>query len=168
MIKKIDSETKKPLQGAVFKITRGDGSVVRESAVTDAYGLIHLPELETCTLVIAEAAAPDGYAIDETPKTIEVRAGQTYEVTFTNTRRSSLTIRKIDEDTRQPLKNAVFSISKANGELVKDRAETDENGVITLDGAHGLHTGRDRSRSAGWVHFAGHAQDHRGQGGRQL
>lgn len=134
LIKKIDSETKKPLQGAVFKITRGDGSVVRESAVTDAYGLIHLPELETCTLVIAEAAAPDGYAIDETPKTIEVRAGQTYEVTFTNTRRSSLTIRKIDEDTRQPLKNAVFSISKANGELVKDRAETDENGVITLTG----------------------------------
>lgn len=134
LIKKIDSETKKPLQGAVFKITRGDGSVVRESAVTDAYGLIHLPELETCTLVIAEAAAPDGYAIDETPKTIEVRAGQTYELTFTNTRRSSLTIRKIDEDTRQPLKNAVFSISKANGELVKDRAETDENGVITLTG----------------------------------
>ena len=27
LIKKIDSQTKKPLQGAVFKITRGDGSV---------------------------------------------------------------------------------------------------------------------------------------------
>lgn len=98
------------------------------------HGLIHLPELETGTYIITEIKAPDGYVIDETPKTVELREGQTYEVTFSNTKRSGLTIRKIDEDTRQPLKNAIFSISKANGEIVKDRAETDENGVITLTG----------------------------------
>ena len=134
LIKKIDSQTKKPLQGAVFKITRGDGSVVRENALTDASGLIHLPELETGTYIITEIKAPDGYVIDDPPKTVELREGQTYEVTFSNTKRSGLTIRKIDEDTRQPLKNAIFSISKANGEIVKDRAETDANGVITLTG----------------------------------
>ena len=134
LIKKIDSQTKKPLQGATFKITRGDGSVVRESVTTDADGIIHLPELDTGTFIITEVSAPDGYAIDETPKTVEIRAGQTYEVTFTNTKKSGFTIKKIDEDTRQPLKNAIFSISKANGEIVKDRAETDENGVITLTG----------------------------------
>lgn len=134
LIKKIDRQTKKPLQGAVFKITRGDGSVVRESVTTDADGIIHLPELDTGTFIITEVSAPDGYAIDETPKTVEIRAGQTYEVTFTNTKKSGFTIKKIDEDTRQPLKNAIFSISKANGEIVKDRAETDENGVITLTG----------------------------------
>ena len=134
LIKKIDSQTKKPLQGAVFKITRGDGSVVRESVTTDADGVIHLPELDTGTYIITEVSAPDGYAIDEPPKTVEIRAGQTYEVTFSNTKRSGLTIRKIDEGTRQPLKNAIFSISKANGEIVKDRAETDETGIITLTG----------------------------------
>lgn len=134
LIKKIDSQTKKPLQGATFKITRGDGSVVRESVTTDADGIIHLPELDTGTFIITEVSAPDGYAIDETPKTVEIRAGQTYEVTFTNTKKGGFTIKKIDEDTRQPLKNAIFSISKANGEIVKDRAETDENGVITLTG----------------------------------
>ena len=134
LIKKIDSQTKKPLQGATFKITRGDGSVVRENAVTDATGLIHLPELETGTYIITEIKAPDGYVIGETPKTVELREGQTYELTFSNTKRSGLTIRKINEDTQQPLKNAIFSISKANGEIVKDRAETDANGVITLTG----------------------------------
>ncbi|MBS6639830.1 MAG: hypothetical protein KH295_02110 [Clostridiaceae bacterium] len=134
LITKIDGDTGEALQGATFKITRGDGSVVRENAVTDASGLIHLPELETGTYIITEIKAPDGYVIDETPKTVELREGQTYEVTFSNTKRSGLTIRKIDEDTRQPLKNAIFSISKANGEIVKDRAETDENGVITLTG----------------------------------
>ena len=134
LITKIDGDTGEALQGATFKITRGDGSVVRENALTDASGLIHLPELETGTYIITEIKAPDGYVIDETPKTVELREGQTYEVTFSNTKRSGLTIRKIDEDTRQPLKNAIFSISKANGEIVKDRAETDENGVITLTG----------------------------------
>lgn len=133
LIKKIDSQTKKPLQGAVFKITRGDGSVVRESVTTDADGIIHLPELDTGTFIITEVSAPDGYAIDETPKTVEIRAGQTYEVTFTNTKKGGFTIKKIDEDTRQPLKNAVFKITKANGEFVKE-AETDANGIITLDG----------------------------------
>ncbi|WP_373165034.1 SpaA isopeptide-forming pilin-related protein [Agathobaculum sp. Marseille-P7918] len=133
LIKKVDSQTKKPLQGAVFKITRGDGSVVRESVTTDADGLIHLPELDTGTYIITEISAPDGYAIDETPKTVEIRAGQTYEVTFTNTKKGGFTIKKIDEDTRQPLKNAVFKITKSNGEFVKE-AETDANGVITLDG----------------------------------
>ena len=133
LIKKIDSQTKKPLQGAVFKITRGDGSVVRESVTTDADGVIHLPELDTGTYIITEISAPDGYAIDETPKTVEIRAGQTYEVTFTNTKKGGFTIKKIDEDTRQPLKNAVFKITKSNGEFVKE-AETDANGVITLDG----------------------------------
>ena len=132
LITKIDGDTGEALQGATFKITRGDGSVVRENAVTDASGLIHLPELETGTYIITEIKAPDGYVIDETPKTVELREGQTYEVTFSNTKRSGLTIRKIDEDTRQPLKNAIFSISKANGEIVKDRAETDANGIITL------------------------------------
>ncbi len=132
LIKKIDSQTKKPLQGAVFKITRGDGSVVRESVTTDADGVIHLPELDTGTYIITEISAPDGYAIDETPKTVEIRAGQTYEVTFTNTKKGGFTIKKIDEDTRQPLKNAVFKITKSNGEFVKE-AETDANGVITLD-----------------------------------
>lgn len=133
LIKKVDSQTKKPLQGAVFKITRGDGSVVRESVTTDADGLIHLPELDTGTYIVTEISAPDGYAIDETPKTVEIRAGQTYEVTFTNTKKGGFTIKKIDEDTRQPLKNAVFKITKSNGEFVKE-AETDANGVITLDG----------------------------------
>ena len=133
LIKKVDSESKEPLPGAVFKITRGDGSVVRESITTDADGVIHLPELDAGTYIITEISAPDGYAIDETPKTVEIRAGQTYEVTFTNTKKGGFTIKKIDEDTRQPLKNAVFKITKSNGEFVKE-AETDVNGAITLDG----------------------------------
>lgn len=133
LIKKVDSETHKALSGATFKIARGDGSVVREAAVTDSDGIIHLAELDTGTYVITEVKAPDGYVIDETPKTVQLRKDQTYEVTFENTQQSGLVIKKIDEETRQPLKNAQFRITKSNGELVKE-AETDENGTITLNG----------------------------------
>lgn len=132
LIKKVDSQTKKPLQGATFKITRGDGSVVCESVTTDAKGVVHLPGLETGTYIITEISAPDGYVVDSTPKTVELVSGQTYEITFSNTKKAGFIIKKIDEDTRQPLKNALFKITKANGEFVKE-AETDENGVIALN-----------------------------------
>lgn len=133
LIKKIDSQTNKPLQGAVFKITRGDGSVVRESAVTDADGLIHLPGLDTGTYIITEISAPDGYAIDETPKTVEIRAGQTYEVTFTNKRVYGLQIRKVIKGTNRPLGGCTFTVEKANGEMVGSYT-TDSAGLATVTG----------------------------------
>lgn len=132
LIKKVDSETGKTLSGARFKVTRGDGSVVLEDGVTDAYGTLHLPELDTGTYIVTEIKAPDGYVIDDMPKTVELRAGETYTVTFENTKKSGVTLKKIDEDTRQPLKNAVFTIAKASGEMIAAQAETDVNGMITL------------------------------------
>lgn len=133
LVKKVDAQTSKPLAGASFKITRGDGSVVRENVVSDVDGVVHIPELDTGVYIITEVKAPSGYVIDETPKTVQLRKGQTYEVTFKDTKQSQLVIKKVDEDTRQPLKNAKFKITKSNGELVKE-TETDENGTITLTG----------------------------------
>ena len=133
LVKKVDAQTSKPLAGASFKITRGDGSVVRENVVSDVDGVVHIPELDTGVYIITEVKAPSGYEIDETPKTVQLRKGQTYEVTFKDTKQSQLVIKKVDEDTRQPLKNAKFKITKSNGELVKE-TETDENGTITLTG----------------------------------
>lgn len=133
LIKKVDAQTSKPLAGASFKITRGDGSVVRENVVSDVDGVVHIPELDTGVYIVTEVKAPDGYMIDEAPKTVQLRKGQTYEVTFKDTKQSQLVIKKVDEDSRQPLKNAKFKIVKSNGELVKE-TETDENGTITLTG----------------------------------
>ena len=133
LIKKVDAQTSKPLAGASFKVTRGDGSVVRENVVSDVDGVVHIPELDTGVYIITEVKAPDGYMIDEAPKTVQLRKGQTYEVTFKDTKQSQLVIKKVDEDSRQPLKNAKFKITKSNGELVKE-TETDENGTITLTG----------------------------------
>ena len=71
--------------------------------------------------------------MDAAPQTVVVSENDTQTLTFTNTKKQELVIRKIDEDTRQPLKNALFSIAKANGEVINGRAETDINGLITIN-----------------------------------
>lgn len=133
LIKKIDAQSHKPLQGAVFRITRGDGSIVREDAVTDSDGAIFLPELEENTYVISEEKAPDSYQLDSTPKTVQLRAGETYEVTFTNTRVYGLQIVKTIKGTNKPLSGCVFKVTKANGEVI-GKYTTNSAGLATVSG----------------------------------
>jgi len=70
--------------------------------------------------------------LDAAPQTVEVNESDTQILTFTNTKKEGLVIRKIDEDSRQPLPHAIFSITKSNGEVINGRAETDINGLINL------------------------------------
>ena len=133
LIKKVDAQTSKPLAGASFKVTRGDGSVVRENVVSDADGIVHLAELDTGTYIITETKAPDGYVIDEAPKTVELRAGQTYEVVFSNSRSYGLQIRKIIKGTNKPLSGCVFRVAKANGEII-GKYTTNSAGLATVSG----------------------------------
>lgn len=133
LIKKVDAQTRKPLAGASFKVTRGDGSVVRENVVSDANGIVHLAELDTGTYIITETKAPSGYVIDETPKTVELRAGQTYEVVFSNSRSYGLQIRKIIKGTNKPLSGCVFRVAKANGEII-GKYTTNSAGLATVSG----------------------------------
>lgn len=133
LIKKVDAETKKPLAGASFKVTRGDGSIVRENATTDVDGIAHLSELETGTYIITETNAPSGYVIDETPKTVQLREGQTYEVIFTNSRSYGLQIRKTIKGMNKPLSGCVFKVTKANGEVI-GKYTTNSSGLATVNG----------------------------------
>lgn len=133
LIKKVDAQTSKPLAGASFKVTRGDGSVVRENVVSDADGIVHLAELDTGTYIITETKAPSGYVIDETPKTVELRADQTYEVVFSNSRSYGLQIRKIIKGTNKPLSSCVFRVAKANGEII-GKYTTNSAGLATVSG----------------------------------
>lgn len=133
LIKKVDAQTSKPLAGASFKVTRGDGSVVRENVVSDVDGVVHIPELDTGVYIITEVKAPDGYVIDETPKTVQLREGQTYEVVFSNSRSYGLQIRKTIKGTNKPLSGCVFRVAKANGEII-GKYTTNSAGLATVSG----------------------------------
>lgn len=133
LIKKVDAQTSKPLAGASFRVTRGDGSVVRENVVSDADGIVHLAELDTGTYIITETKAPSGYVIDDTPKTVQLRKGQIYEVVFSNSRSYGLQIRKIIKGTNKPLSGCVFRVAKANGEII-GKYTTNSAGLATVSG----------------------------------
>ena len=132
-IKKIDEDTRQPLKNAIFSISKANGEIVKDRAETDENGVITLTGLTDCTLIVTEIEAPDGYILQDMPKTIEVKAGGNYEMTFTNKRAYGLQIRKVIKGTNQPLDGCTFTVEKANGEMIGSYT-TDASGLATVTG----------------------------------
>lgn len=135
LITKTDADTKKPLAGAKFKVTTADGTVVGNANgefMTDSNGEILIPNVKPDSYVVTEIQAPDGYEISEEAKTIKVGTdGGTYQLRFADRALNGLVISKIDEETREPIKNVTFEVSKMNGERI-GTYRTDSDGKIAL------------------------------------
>lgn len=135
LITKTDADTKKPLAGAKFKVTTADGTVVGNANgefITDSNGEILIPNVRPDSYVVTEIQAPTGYEISEEAKTIQVGTdGGTYQLRFADRALNGLVISKIDEETREPIKNVTFEVSKMNGERI-GTYRTDSDGKIAL------------------------------------
>ena len=112
-IKKVDAETGDPLPGAVFRVTMPNGSI--KDVTTDENGIAHLIDLESGEIIVKEIRAPEGYLVDETEHHVRLESGKTAEITLKNSKEPSLTIRKIDSVTKQPMAGVKFSITVKNG-----------------------------------------------------
>lgn len=135
LITKTDADTKKPLANAKFKVTTADGTVVGNANgefITDSNGEILIPNVKPDSYVVTEIQAPEGYEISEEAKTIQVGTdGGTYQLRFADRALNGLVISKIDEETREPIKNVTFEVSKMNGERI-GTYRTDSDGKIAL------------------------------------
>ncbi len=116
-IKKVDEKSGEPLSGAKFKVTKQSGDIIGEYT-TDKDGFINVPTLEPGYYAVSEMKSPNGYLLDETPKTVEVKTNTPTVVTFTNKKLTALQIKKIDENSGEPLSGAKFYVEKQNGEYV--------------------------------------------------
>ena len=114
---KIDSVTKKPLKGAEFTLYKQNGEIVGRYT-TDADGLIIVDPLSPGWYKIVETKTLDGYVLDDIPKDIQITNNQFVQAVFENAPKSTLIIRKIDADTRQPLEGAEFTVKTVSGALV--------------------------------------------------
>ncbi len=135
IITKLDKRTGEPLYGAVFKVTKDDGSVVGNANgryTTDRNGMIHIYGLPTDTYVVTEIEAPNGYTLDARPQTIKLKSGETHELTFYNEAIGGIRITKLDEETRQPIRNVEFEVEYMNGRRV-GTYRTNSNGIIEID-----------------------------------
>jgi len=149
VIRKTDGDTGRPLEGVHFEIARYfgsgqagerlrnpvDGSV---TFITDAAGLIRLPNLEPGTYIAIETRALDGFILADPVIFVVGERAENTTIDIQNFRAPSLTIRKINSVTRQPIQGVVFQIARINGERITNPATgffdfvTDRNGLIHL------------------------------------
>lgn len=138
LIKKKDSVTGEPISGVTFKVAHSDGTVVgtgNGEFTTDAGGFISIPDLDAGTYIVQETKAKQGYVLDNSVKTIEVKDHQTYNLEFYNQPYGKLIVNKIDSVTGKPLQGVEFEIRNSAGELVGDYPMAE--GVTTGSSATG-------------------------------
>ncbi|MBO5130287.1 MAG: hypothetical protein J6B95_08095, partial [Oscillospiraceae bacterium] len=137
VIKKMDAVTKEPLAGAIFRVTTADGAAVGNTGGeyrTDERGYISISDVEPSSVIVSEVQAPEGYLLDDTPKTIEIKDHQTYVLEFFNQPLGSLIIHKQDSVTKAPLEGVQFKITYSDGRVVDaDGGQLSSNGLYWTD-----------------------------------
>ena len=158
---KLDSVTKKPLEGVQFRITYSDGSFVADEGgklssnglyMTDANGEILIRDI-VGTLVVTEVKTIPGYTIDEATRsqTIVVNPDDLQTLIVYNVPAGGLQIIKSDEDTGERLGGVKFEVRKINGEILGTYT-TDRDGVISIPNAEsGWYTIVERKAKDGYA-----------------
>ena len=144
IIRKVDSESGQPLEGAWFRIrylggTSGTGGTVVGEYKTSSNGTIVATGLKAGTYVCEEISAPDGYVITDTAETVYLsgKDQDVITVTFGNDKMGSLLIVKKDAVTGAPISDVEFFITDSDGSVIGNangKYVTDSAGTIRIDG----------------------------------
>lgn len=139
LISKVDAITGKPLADARFKVTDSTGAVAGNTNgeyTSDKNGEILIENLKPGAYVVTEIEAPEHYAVDTTPQTVQVGTdGKTYKVSFENQPAGGIVIRKLDTKTKEPLEDAQFKVTDSDGSVVGTENglfQTDASGVVKI------------------------------------
>lgn len=144
IIRKVDSESGQPLEGAWFRIrylggTSGTGGTVIGEYRTSSNGTIVVTSLKAGTYVCEEISAPDGYVITDATETVYLsgKDQDVITVTFGNDKMGSLLIVKKDAVTGAPISDVEFFITDSDGSVIGNangKYVTDSAGTIRIDG----------------------------------
>ena len=130
-------ENGEPLAGAEFEVRRLNGELVHR-VVTNNGGVAIIDELAPGAYELIETRPPEGFAVVEPSRAIQIVAGETRVERFVNPRLPTFVINKIDGVTGQPLQGVIFEISTLAGERVRNPVNgsfefvTDNAGLIRL------------------------------------
>ena len=144
IIRKVDSESGQPLEGAWFRIrylggTSGTGGTVIGEYRTSNNGTIVVTGLKAGAYVCEEISAPDGYVITDAAETVYLsgKDQDVITVTFGNDKMGSLLIVKKDAVTGAPISDVEFFITDSDGSVIgtaNGKYVTDSAGTIRIDG----------------------------------
>ena len=143
IIRKVDSESGQPLEGAWFRIrylggTSGTGGTVIGEYRTSSNGTIVVTGLKAGTYICEEISAPDGYIITDAAETVYLsgKDQDVITVTFGNDKMGSLLIVKKDAVTGAPISDVEFLITDSDGSVIGNangKYVTDSAGTIRID-----------------------------------
>lgn len=133
VIEKYDSKDPSiMLEGARFQVKRESDGIVVGEYVTGKDGKVTVSKLAPGRYTVTELVAPDGYSIDEGPKTVEVKAGTMAHVAFKDTAFGGITVKVVDKATQKGIYGAVVEVWRQNGDLVNTYT-TDKTGTFMTD-----------------------------------
>ena len=143
IIRKVDSESGQPLEGAWFRIrylggTSGTGGTVVGEYRTSSNGTIVVTGLKAGTYICEEISAPDGYVITDAAETVYLsgKDQDVITVTFGNDKMGSLLIVKKNAVTGAPISDVEFLITDSDGSVIGNangKYVTDSAGTIRID-----------------------------------
>ena len=144
-VKKVDSVTGDPLQGAKFHVTyasnnTGSGEINDLGTFyTDENGQFQLTGLRDGWYKVTEQEPPTGYAIKEATQEVYIQSGTSKVLTFENIPLSALIVWKYDSVTGEAVSNAVFQVkyltgTSGMGGTVISTYKTSANGSFTVTG----------------------------------
>ena len=144
-VKKVDSVTGDPLQGAKFHVTyasnnTGSGEINDLGTFyTDESGQFQLTGLRDGWYKVTEQEPPTGYAIKEATQEVYIKSGTSKTLTFENVPLSALVVWKYDSVTGEAVSNAVFQVkylggTSGTGGTVIGTYKTSANGSFTVTG----------------------------------
>ena len=144
IVRKVDSESGQPLEGAWFRIrylggTSGTGGTVVGEYRTSSNGTIVVTGLKAGTYICEEISAPDGYVITDAAETVYLsgKDQDVITVTFGNDKMGSLLIVKKDAITGAPISDVEFLVTDSDGSVIgvaNGKYVTDSAGTIRIDG----------------------------------
>ena len=144
-VKKVDSVTGDPLQGAKFHVTyasnnTGSGEINDLGTFyTDENGQFQLTGLRDGWYKVTELEPPTGYAIKEATQEVYIKSGTGKVLTFENIPLSALVVWKYDSVTDAAVQGAVFQVkyltgTSGTGGTVIGTYKTSANGSFTVTG----------------------------------
>ena len=144
-VKKVDSVTGDPLQGAKFHVTyasnhTGSGEINDLGTYyTGENGQFQLTGLRDGWYKVTEQEPPAGYAIKEAAQEVYIKSGTGKVLTFENIPLSALVVWKYDSVTGEAVSNAVFQVkylggTSGTGGTVIGTYKTSTNGSFTVTG----------------------------------
>ncbi len=144
-VKKVDSVTGDPLQGAEFRVVYASNHTssgeINDLGIfyTDENGQFQLTGLRDGWYKVTELEPPAGYSIQEDTQEVYLKSGTSKVLTFENIPLSALVVWKYDSVTGEAVQGAVFQVkylggTSGTGGTVIGTYKTSANGSFTVTG----------------------------------